>query len=293
MQRRSALLAVLVLLLIGLSGCSAEGSLSMDPAPNATAIANHASIDLADLDTEPSRLVRGAVADSGPTAEGDHPPFRPDRPVAVDGRYYTVTWSAIDSKQVPEFALTLEKSPTNTTGGSIAYEELPAVDRRALPAPDSGLIADDEDIATLAVYNESEQELSVLVSEPRYELVEFGARTVRLTVDGPSPKTISTYRYDASPVANSSEALAGRLEAASLFTLSNLSSGERSIVTKAIGDSHYVDSESDAWTRLVERFAAADPVYALDTNDPEYVDGEYLVRYDGTVYWVDISGYTD
>jgi len=265
----------------------------MYPAPNATAIADHATLDVSDLDNESSRLAVDAVDGSEPTVEDDHPPFRPDRPIAVDGRYYNVTWSAIDSRQVPEFALTLEKNPTNTTGESIAYADLPAVDRRALPAPDSALIGDDEDIATLAVYNESEQETSVLVSEPRYELVEFEDRTVRITVDGPSPKTIYTYRYDASPVADNSEELAGRLESAYLFTLSNLTSEERTIVTEAIGDTHYVESESDAWTRLVGRFDAAEPVYDADPGGEDYVDAEYLVRYDGAVYWADISGYTD
>ncbi|WP_136688998.1 hypothetical protein [Halorhabdus amylolytica] len=293
MQRRSALLTALVLLVVGLSGCSAAGSLSMQPVPNATAIAEHASIDVTDLDDESHRLAVGAVKGSGPTVEDDHPPFTPDRPIAVDGTYYNVTWSGIDSRQVPQFALTLEKDPTNTTGQSIAYEDLPAVDRRALPAPDSGLIAGDEDIATLAVYNESEQGSSVLVSEPRYELVEFEDRTVRITVDGPSPKTIYTYRYDASPVADSGEELAARIESAYLFSLSNLSSTEKEIVDKAIGETHYVEDESDAWTRLVGRFDAAEPVYDADPDGEDYVDGEYLVRYDGIVYWADISGYTE
>ncbi|WP_135665314.1 hypothetical protein [Halorhabdus rudnickae] len=293
MKRRPALLTALVLLIVGLSGCSAAGSLSMEPAPNATAIAEHASIDVTDLDDESRRLAVGAVDGAGPTVTDDHPPFRPDRPVAVDGTYYTVTWSAVDSREVPLFVLTLEKNPTNTTGESIAYTDLPAVDRRALPAPDSRLITNDGDIGTQAVYNESEQAASVLVSEPRYELVEFEDRTIRITVDGPTPKTIYTYRYDASPVANSSEDFASRLEADYLFTLSNLTSDERSIVTEAIGDTHYVDDETDAWTRLVRRFEAEDPVYAVDADDPEYVDGEYLVRYDGTVYWADIDGYTN
>ncbi|WEL16527.1 Uncharacterized protein SVXHr_0346 [Halorhabdus sp. SVX81] len=283
---------MLVLLLIGLSGCSAAGSLSMHPAPNATAIADHASIDVSDLDDEPSRLVRGAVAGSGPTAEADHPPITPDRPIAVDGTYYNVTWSAVDSRAVPQFVLTLEKDPTNTTGDSIAYGDLPAVDRRALPDPGSELIAADETIATQAVYNESEQAASVLVSGPRYELVEFEDRTIRVTVDGPSPKTLYTYRYDASPVADSSAELATRLEADSLFALTNLTEPERKIVEQAIGDTHYVEDESDAWTRLLERFDAAEPVYAVDPDDPDYVDGEYLVRYDGTIYWAEISGYT-
>jgi len=293
MERRSALLAVLVLLLVGLSGCSYEGSLSMDPAPNATAIAEHASIDVTDLDDESSRLAVGAVEGTGPTVEDDHPPFTPDRPIAVDGRYYNVTWSEIDSRQVPEFVLTLEKNPTNTTGDRIAYHDLPAVDKRALPDPDSGLIADDNDIGTQAVYNDSEQAASVLVSDPSYELVEFGDRTVRITVNGPSPKTIYTYRYDASPVADSSEELAARIESTYLFTLSNLTSAEKETVDKAIGETHYVEDESDAWTRLVGRFDAAEPVYDADPDGEDYVDGEYLVRYDGTVYWADISGYTD
>lgn len=293
MEPRPVLLSALVLLLVSLAGCSAAGSLSMHPAPNATAIAEYASIDVGDLENESHRLAVGAVDGSGPTVTDDHPPFTPDRPVAIDGTYYTVTWSETDSRQVPQFAITLEKNPTNTTGRSIAYADLPAVDRRALPAPGSRLITDDQDIASLDVYNGSEQAASVLVPEPRYELIEYEDRTIRLTVEGPSPKTIYTYRYDASPVATSSEDFASRLEADYLFTLSNLTAAERSIVTKAIGATHFVDDETDAWTRLVRRFDAARSVYATGTDDPEYVNGEYLVRYDGTVYWTDIRGDTN
>ncbi|WEL20411.1 hypothetical protein [Halorhabdus sp. BNX81] len=293
MQRRAALLTVLVLLLIGLSGCSYAESLSMHPAPNATVIAEHATLDTSDLDEEAHRLAVGAVNGSGPTVTNDYPPFTPDRPIAVDGTYYNVSWSAIDSRQVPTFVLEIEKDPTNTTGDRIAYRDLPAVDQHALPDPGSTAVTADETIATQAVYNESEQAASVLVSGPRYELVEFEDRTVRITVEGPSPKTIYTYRYEAEQVAANSDELATRLESTHLFTLSNLSTAQQEIVSDAIDGTYYQEQESDAWTRLVEQFDAADPVYGDAENDSDYVDGEYLVRYDGTVYWADIYGYTD
>jgi len=292
MHRRSALLTLLVLLLVGLSGCSAAGSLSMHPAPNATVIADHATLNTSDLDEEAHRLAVGAVNGSGPTVTNDYPPFTPDRPIAVDGTYYNVSWSAIDSRQVPTFVLEIEKDPTNTTGDRIAYQDLPAVDQHALPDPGSTAVTGDGDIATLAVYNETEQETSVLVPEPRYELVEFEDRTVRITVEGPSPKTIYTYRYEAEQVAANSDELATRLESTHLFTLSNLSTAQQKIINDAIGETYYQEQESDAWTRLLERFDAAEPVYAVDPDDPDYVDGEYLVRYDGAIYWAEISGYT-
>lgn len=293
MQRRLARQLAVIALLVGLAGCSSAGSLSMTPAPNATVIADHASLEAEALDADERQLVAAARNGAEPTVTDDHPPFTPDRPIAVDGAYYNVSWSTIAAGEVPEFALTLEKNPSNTTGESIAYEALPAVDRRALPAPDSRLLTDDETIATLAVYTENEQDASVLVPDPEYDLLEIDGRTIRVTVEGPSPKTIYTYRYDASPVAETSDELASQLESEHLFTLSNLTASERRIVENAIGDTHYVEDESDAWTRLLERFDAAEPVYAVDPDDPEYVDGEYLVRYDGTVYWADISGYLD
>ena len=290
MQRRSALLIVLVLLLVGLTGCSSAGWFTMRPVPNASALSDVATQDLTELENDSHRLAVEAVNGSEPTVTGDHPPFTPEQLLAIDGAFYNVTWSQIDSREVPTFDLSLDSKPSNTTGQSIAYRDLPVVDQRAIPAPDSELFHQDQDIATLASYNETEQHASVLVPEPQYELVQFGNRTVRIAVEASSSKTISTYRYDVTQVATTSDELAATLKSKHLFRLQNLSTAQRAIVTDAIDSSRSPQLGSDAWNRLVAQFVNANPVTSDVDDESKWVQGEYLVRYNGTVYWADISG---
>ena len=288
-MRRRALLLGLTVALLALAGCSASASLSLDPAPDASTIADHAADQLHDLDAGQARLVREAVRGNAPTADGQYPPFESHRPIEFNGSFYNVSWSIVETRTVEEFVIDIEADPTNTSGSRIAYQDLPAVDRQTLPDLNSPLSSGQKYVNPAAIYNATERDRSVLVPSPEYRLITVEDRLIRVSSVEVRDETVNTYRYAVAEVAPSEDAFARQLRSEHLFTLSNLSSAEQDIVDSAIEDTQYADSDSeDGWAALTKRFNSQAPVYSSsDTN------GEYLVRYDGTVYWAEFSSYID
>jgi len=284
MDHRHVLAIAVLAVLAGLAGCSADGSLSMDPVPNDSAVAEHASVTLDGLEDENRAIVEGAIAGENATAIARRAPFESDRPVATDDGYYAVTSTIVANATRTAYAVRFEADPNDTSGPSIDYEDLPAVDRRHVPIEElRALVASDDSrppaIGFDEIYTAPERERSVLVPESGYDILLVDGEPVRIANDGEREVTVHTYRYAADRVAASASALASDLRAEYAFALSGLTDAERQIVADAIGDTHYESTRSDAWARLVDRFRDERAIYG------EYGEFEYLVRYDGDLYW--------
>jgi len=286
MHRRHVLAIAALAVLAGLAGCSAEGSLSMQPVPNESAIAEQASVSLDSFDGADRALIAGAIDDEGPTATGERPPIEPDRPIAAADGYHRLSWSIVANETRTRYGVRFDVDPNGTSGRSIAYEDLPAVDRDHVPFDELREMLDREDgpraIGFSEIYTADEREESVLVPDTEYETLLVDGRPVAIANDGEREVTVHTYRYDAERVAPSAAAFAGDLRSEYAFTLTGLTDAEREIVTQSMADTYYQSADDEAWSRLVDRFRDERPVYAdVETR-------EYLVSYEGEQYWVEL-----
>jgi len=95
---------------------------------------------------------------------------------------------------------------------------------------------------------------------------------------------VLTRQYTATVVADSAETYAQQLRSTYVFELSGLSDAERSVVTEAINDTYYAESDTDdGFQSVLERFHRH---AAVERNEYR---GTWLVRYDGAVYVADLS----
>lgn len=283
MDRRLTIVAGLVVL-VALAGCSSVGSIALTPVDNATAIGQQASLDAGQFEGAEREIVADAVAGQNVTSTGQRPALEPDRPVRYEGSVYNLSSTVVASTERPEYELLFTVDP-NETGRSMAYAELPAVDRDQVPVEDlREIIAEDgpERIGTTWAPDDAAAEQSVFVPEQSTETITIDGEPVGVTVTRRGTATIHTYRYEAESLG--SLAAHGESVEDRRVHLTDLTEGEREILREATGETYYEgESASEAWTRLVERFQGVEP--AFETVD----GGEYLVRWDGQDYWVELS----
>jgi len=293
MGRPAATLAALLLVL--LAGCSAAGSITMDPVSDAE-LADRASRGLgpanAPADDAESRAIRGAIENGSGTIDASSPPVETGLPFAHDGAYYQLSWSVVDERTITAVTLEIDYNATDLSGPEVAFADLPAVDRRALdpllPQRHDREI-DGYDFGASSQYTDSELDRSVLVTNQR-TIVRFEGEAYPVRVDGQRPVTINTYRYTASVVADDTDAYARQLRDDHLFRLSDLTDAERSVIETAIEEGYYAeDTDDDAFRALIDRFRRQERVTG------ERAHGEWIVRYNGSVYWVDLQygGFVD
>lgn len=292
-SRRRLLPLVGLLLLVLLAGCSAPGSLTMGPVTDAELV-DRASRSLErsappSEDDPEARMLRTALENGSATIESPNPPVREGLPFAHDGAYYDLSWAVVDERTVTSVSLLVDYNASDPDGERIAYEDLPAADRRALDAllpPRDDRRVEGYDLGASSRYNDSELERSVLVSE-RDTVVVFQGDAYPVRFDGTSETTVETYRYTATKVADSSDEYARDLKEEHLFTLSGLSEAERSVVDEAIGEgSYYAEDEDDeAFRSVVERFRRHEPIRGGEDH------GEWLVSYGGETYWANLEYY--
>lgn len=282
-----------LLVLVLLAGCSAPGSLSMDPVTDGE-IAERASRSLErsgpgpDAGDDPEvRMLRDALENGSGTMEASSPPVREGLPFAYDGAYYDLTWEVVDRRTATSVSIEIDYNATDPEGERIAYEDLPAPDRRAMDAllpPKYDRGTEGYDFGAATTYDDAEVAESVLVPEQRYDVVVFEGEAYPVRVDGTREITINTYRYTASEIASSQDEYVRDLKDEYLFTLSGLSEAEQSVVESAIDDSYYPEDEEDeAFGSVVERFRRHEPVEGEERR------GEWLVRYEGEVYWANLD----
>lgn len=286
-MRRRQVLATGALLLAGpLAGCADPAGVLELVAVDDAELAERASRSGAGLPEERGRVVREAVENGSGTIEDTYPPVEDGLPVALDGRYYDLDWTVVEERTVTLYDVEIDYDPADTDGSSVGFDELPAVDRDALGGlvpPRTDRRVEGTDLGAGVRYSPAEAEASVLVPEQQYEFVVHDGTRYRLETDDGRDVTVQTFEYTAREVASSAEAYAAHLRARYLFELSGLSDAEREVVEEAIDGGYYAgDDGDDAFRSVTERTRSHDAVRA-----DEY-DGEWLLRYDGTVYWADL-----
>jgi hypothetical protein len=288
MERRSVFAVGALVALVLLAGCSAAGSLDMEVATDdsVTREASRAVPGTADEAGETGVVVRAAIENGTTTARSREPLVTPGLPFRSGGRYYNVSASVIDRQPGTAYRLGIDYNGTAGDGATVAYENLSARDRAVVDKvlPPIPVTADPgPDYYVDATYTATERNRSVLLTADT-EAVRYEGETYPIAVTESESVTVPTRRYTATVVANSTEAYAQRLRSEHVFTLAGLSDAERSVVTDAITDSYYADSDGDeAFAAVVERFQQE---RAVERNE---FRGVWLVRYDGEVYVAELS----
>jgi len=285
------LLAFTLLALLALTaGCSAEGSLTMRPVDGTSGLAAQASNDLADDPQDrDAALVRRAIENGTATAADDHPPVDEELPVRHDGRFYAVNYTESGTESGYDAEIQVDYNASTVEGDVVEFGDLPAVDRHRLAdaLPDSEVdearLEPGYDVGISSTYTDAEAESSVLVTDQEYDAVRYEGKSYPLNVRAEST-TLTVYRYEATLVADSPESYGQQLRDDYEFELSGLSDAERSVVDAALNDTNYIeDSDNQGFASLVDRFRAQDPVVETDYY------GNYVVRYDGGLYWAEMD----
>lgn len=291
----SRLLGITVLVLtVLLAGCAEPaGSITMRPVTDAELADAVSRTPPADSDGRPmaqriSRIVQDAVATGAATINESSPPIRDGLPFAYNGAYYNLSWTVTDQQAATVVDVKIDYAAAQDADHPVAYDDLPASDRKVMDTvlpPRERIQHDGYDIGAGVVLSDAEQNQSVLLHQP-YDAIVYDGETYPIHVAEARNTTVNTYRYTATPVANSSAAYAQQLKQNYLFTLSGLSEREQAVVTDAIDGGYYAEETDDtAFQTVLDRFQQYEAV------TQEKGDGEWLVKYDGEVYWVDLYYY--
>lgn len=280
----------------GCTGCARgpSASLSME-AVSDSEIARRVTHQLErDEDATQYQLVSEVVENGSATVERTESPIPQYRTYVYDGAVYELTYEVVESTPATSFQVLLDpvegQVPASET---VRFENLPAVDREKFR--ERGWVGDDVFLGfgTSLLYLHSEVPNSALVPDPERSVIVWDEDTRgRFSVEGSHETTLRTYRYEARQIHPSAAEYGARVRREHVFTLSGLSAAERGIVRKAIEQQYgYTvppdESPPDALYRLHDRFSGhedVEHVWADESTDT----GQYIVRYEGEVYWTDI-----
>lgn len=291
MGSRRWIATVIVVLTMVLAGCNghAAGRLTMTPVDDA-ALADRASSELDATDpfeTMEAGIIREAIEAGSTTRNASRSFVHADRPFQYDGAYYNVSYEVIG--QVPGYAggVRIDYNTSAAAGTAIAFADLPAVDQRRLAPLFEDQYRDDGegfDIGIPVSYTEAEADESVLVPDQEYDVVVYEGESYRIGTDDVRQRSLDTYRYEATKLADSDRELATLITDRYAFTLSGLSSDERDVVDSALDDTYRAESSDDeAFAGVVDQFRAHEAVRA------DSYSGEWIVVYDGQRYWGDLD----
>lgn len=281
----------------GCTGCARApaASLHMEPTTDAE-IAERVTYRLDEGSSERYRLVADAVENDAATVKDTDPPLPANRSVVYEDAVYRLSREVVDSAPATAFSFTLDPVEGSVAEReTVRFEDLPAVDREKFAArgwADGDFLG----FGSSLRYRESEIPKSALVPDPEHSVIVWDAETKgRFEVDGSRETSVKTYRYNAEQVNDSAADYGAKIRERYAFELSGLSSGERDIVSQAIEDQggYYVpggEEPPDAVWDLAEQFRSQEEVrYAWEDDEDDSpsgrVDGTYVVRYDGEVYW--------
>lgn len=289
MVPRKLLALALFALLALTAGCSADGSLSMQPVDE-RGLAEQASNELSDDPQDrDAALVRAAIENGTATRVDERPPVDEPLPFRHDGRFYDVSYSEVGTERGYAVQVRIDFNASSVEGEVVEYGDLPAVDRRTLADTLERADRTEErlrpgyDEGVRDTYNESDAESSVFARTQEYDAVRYEGEVYPVDATTES-ETLTVYRYEAALVAESAEAYGATLRDEYAFELSGLSDAESDLLAEATNDTHYIeDSDNQAFASLVERFRSHETV-----TETEY-DGRFVVRYDGQVYWATMS----
>lgn len=281
----------------GCVGCAAAPTLSLSmEATSNTDIADRLTRSLESTD-EDDRIALEAAEGETVTAQGLSEPFPSELPYVHDGAVYVAETAVVDRTPGTSFGYTIDPVDEDETidpENAIAYDDLPEVDREAFA--DHGWDSPDPFLGygSSVYYLEDEIADSVLVPDQEYEVVVWPETRGRLEIDEGTDRSLRTYEYTADVVADSLEAYGQEVRDLVAFELGPLEDDAAAVVEEAIEGGTYTvppDEElSDAELQVVAEFEGEKPVHRPNESprDPEPAGGEYVVRYDGDHYWVEI-----
>jgi len=289
MKRRALISSLSVLALAGCTGGGPNGSggvghayvpnfqLKMDAISNADIPAH---LGLTVTTDQVPQLLPEVVENGSATVTERTEPISANRTISYNGTVYTLSNDV--TGHTPATRYTLKFSSVSSTPNSdktIQYDSLPKVDQSKLTEiPPAGT-------ATVLTYIDSEQSKSALVPSPTKPIVERGNHVVRITVTGQTSVTLTTYHYSATKIGTDAQ-YGEQMNKKYGFTLSNLSSKETSIISKAIQSKQgytvaHGHAIPDAVQSLMNRFRSHNSLPI------QYATGNYayLVTYQDTMYW--------
>jgi hypothetical protein len=275
-----------LLIAVMLAGCAGPaGTISLEPVADET-IADHASQSLGGIHERPAdRIVPAAIENGSVIANGQSPQIGPGLPFAYDGAYYNLSYTLVNTSTGVSISVSTNYTVAGTDADTISYDALPVPDREALTDlfPPRDRPQERLRIGAQSVYTAAEQEHSVFIPFPEYTAVEYNGTSYRLRVGDRRQVDIHSYRYTADMVAPSAERYAQQLRDQYLFTLNGLTPAEREVIDAAVNDRYYAEnSGDDGFQAVVDRFRDRPAVQRGASA------GDWLVRYDGTIYWADL-----
>lgn len=286
MRRRHLLASTAALLAGPLAGCAHPTAVLEMTELSDGEIAERASRSVANFPPA-RRIVSEAVENGSTTVSGRSRPLDVERPFVYDGRYYELSVAETGQREATMFSVRIDYDTTGTPEGrTIAYDELPRVDRDTLdallPPPRDDHDHEGFDLGVGAAYSAADQAASVLVPEQEYDAVRYRGDRYAIDVGDGRTGTVTDYRYEAEEVAGTAEAFGAAIREQYVFALSGLSDAEQEIVERAIDDGYHEDGVDDAFESLARRFHEHEGV------DTEESGGDWLARYRGTDYWAEL-----
>lgn len=294
MNARLLLLVALAAGLAALGGCTEyhEGSIILEPADDEK-IVNETSFTPGTMDfgnPHEHQLVVDAIADGSATYNGTHTPgeYYVNRPVSWKGSYYDVSFESLDEWDGYEVAARLDYNASELPNETVQLENLSAADRRGLEPWfewSNATEAQPGDDAAIAIYyTPAERNESVLYGLDNATAVEHEGETFRVDVFAATPEEgLQTFRATATEMSEGTTELADQVRDRYEFSFSDLSRGERSILNDARGEYYYAETTDDEdFDALVDSFMEHEAVRQGSAS------GEWLLRYDGETYWVDL-----
>ncbi|MFB6294052.1 MAG: hypothetical protein ABEH60_07315 [Halonotius sp.] len=297
LSRRKLLGGCAAGLLAGLAGCSADAAMFVEPVETATAIGRKAT-DAPSREqpgSDRAELVAAAVDGGTNRTDSYGPPYQPDRPVVHNDTVYNLTWSEA-TRDTSRTEYKIEMAPSDDDSATDAsFADLPAVDRKRLQRyPD--LIQNyaenseaevPERVAYRIYYPPAEREASAIVPDPQYDTLSVAGQPVELSVE-PTTVSLDVYRYTATERAPSVAAFGRELRREHRFELSGLSKPEREFFDRVRSEGSFYKGAFDdvpdgAFKGLADHFVAEPAIFVENTT------GEWLTRYEGTDYWVEID----
>ena len=239
------------------------------------------------------RLLRDIRDDGEVTVGETDPPLPDDRPVFYDGTVYHLDREVTGEMPATRFwvGITIVDGD-EPEGRTVAFSDLPAVDRRVFER--YGFAdGDPVGISTSLLYPQSEVEQSALVPETNIVIIEWPDARAEWVVHESANTSLKRYRYTVAET-NPPAEIGADIRERFGWVLSDLSAAERDIVGAVIEEDEYVvgpdENPPPALQSLVDRFDGHDRVnYDGNTEWTDDVSGDYLARYEGTVYWITLS----
>jgi hypothetical protein len=233
------------------------------------------------------------ILDGGTTTQETRPPLPDQQHIAYKEGVYELTRELIKETPATRYSVRVDVVTDSVTETeAILFGDLPEVDKNKFA--ERGLAdGDPVGVGTGFLYTDAEREQSVLVSDSEYSYITWDDGTEAVwAVDNATETTLNTYHYTGEQVATAA-AYGRQMRERFTFELSGLSEAQREIVETAITDGVYNvgpnETPPDAFVALVDLFRGNEQVRGLDEDGEGDLSGNYLVRYQGEVYWTWLS----